>query len=204
MPDVAVRLVSEYLQACGYLVQTEVPVRRREHGHDVDVTDLDILAVRFPGHASTAADDAPLEPERDLIDLIIGEVKQGKAHLNAGLFRTASIEHALRMIGCCPEPEIPEAAQKIARGMRVRLGHSGYACRARCIAFAGRGSVGREDVVTVRLSDCALALAAAVNTRDAYSAVAADDDIAGLLHLLAKIDPPVDLMRRTTTGGASA
>lgn len=201
MPDVAVRLVSEYLQACGYLVQTEVPVRALERGHEVDVTDLDIIAVRFPGHAPTAADDSFLEADRELIDLIIGEVKQGKAHLNAGLFKTGSLEHALRMVGCCPEPEVPDAARKLAHGMRLKMGHPGYTCRVRCIAFAGRGHVGKTNVLTVRLSDCAVALAAAASNDG--TAGAAPDGIGGLFRLLAKVDPSVALRQSDTTSGRS-
>lgn len=202
MPDIAVSLVAEYLQACGYLVQTEVPVRAHQAGHDVDITDLDIIAVRFPGHARTGSDDSLLDPEEDLIDLIIGEVKQGKARLNAGLFKTASIEHALRMVGCCPEPDIPKAAKKIASGMRLRMDHVGYSCRVRCVAFAGRGHVGKTNVLTVRLSDCAVALADAATTAGVSGAAA--DGIAGLFRLLAKVDPEVQLEQGPSRGTGSA
>lgn len=191
MADVAVRLVAEYLQSCGYFVQTEVPVRTHERGQDLDITDLDIIAVWLPGHAPTAADDSLLAAEDELIDIIIGEVKQGKARLNAGLFQTESIEHALRIVGCCPEAEVPNAARKIARGMRLRMDHAGYTCRVRCVAFAGRGYVGRTNVLTVRLGDCAIALSDAVR-RDGLAG-AAPDSITGLLQLLAKGDPDVTL-----------
>ena len=198
MADIAVKLVAEYLQACGYFVQTEVPVWVQQRGQEVDVTDLDIIAVRLPGHAPPAADDGLLAAEDDLIDIIIGEVKQGKARLNAGLFQTRAIEHALRVVGCCPEPELPEAARKIASGMRLRMDHAEYACRVRCVAFAGRGYVGRTSVLTVRLGDCAMALDAAVRS-DGFAG-AAPDSIAGLLQLLAKGDPDVKLQRGETGG----
>ena len=46
--DTAVGLVKSYLGLAGYFVLAELPVRERASEHHRDVTDLDIVAVRFP------------------------------------------------------------------------------------------------------------------------------------------------------------
>ena len=46
--DTVVGLVKAYLELCGYFVLAELPVRAPEGGTYRDVTDLDIVAVRFP------------------------------------------------------------------------------------------------------------------------------------------------------------
>ena len=46
--DTAVALVKAYLELCGYFVLAELPVRGRDKRGYHDVTDIDILAMRFP------------------------------------------------------------------------------------------------------------------------------------------------------------
>lgn len=46
--DTAVGLVRAYLELSGYFVLAELPVRTLRGGRARAVTDLDILAVRFP------------------------------------------------------------------------------------------------------------------------------------------------------------
>lgn len=46
--DTAVGLVKTYLELCGYFVLAELPVRAVTGGTYRDVTDVDIIAVRFP------------------------------------------------------------------------------------------------------------------------------------------------------------
>ena len=46
--DTAVAVVKAYLELCGYFVLAELPVRGRDKRGYHDVTDIDILAVRFP------------------------------------------------------------------------------------------------------------------------------------------------------------
>ena len=89
------------------------------------MTDVDVLAVRFPSvlHHPGAADPL-LEVDPRRIDVIIGEVKQGRAHLNPGMHRTMTIEHALGRIGCCAPEEMPEAARRIASGHDLVLKHA--------------------------------------------------------------------------------
>jgi len=91
--DTAVSLVQAYLYANGYFTVTEYPILE-QIGTDTPrtVTDIDVLAVRFPGAGaideSTRTSGITLEPDPeldlsdDMIDVIIGEVKEGAAELN--------------------------------------------------------------------------------------------------------------------------
>ena len=103
--DTAVGLVKAYLELAGYFVLAELPVRERDGDHYRDVTDLDIVAVRFPSPPGASAMTGQLRlflgSDRDLgsddgsVEAIIGEVKEGKAMVNPALLRTDTVELAL-------------------------------------------------------------------------------------------------------------
>ena len=110
--DTAVGLVKTYLELCGYVVLAELPVRAPEGGTYRDVTDLDIVAVRFP-HPPLALPrrlarplavflgvDPALESFEAGVDVIVGEVKEGRTRLNPALRREETIAFALRRLGC--------------------------------------------------------------------------------------------------------
>ncbi len=105
--DAAVGLVKAYLEQCGYFVLTELPLREPVGDGYRDVTDVDIIAVRFPhdpvpaGHQHDAIDlllalDARLETFEGGVDVVVGEVKAGKASLNPAFRRERTIAFALR------------------------------------------------------------------------------------------------------------
>lgn len=85
-----------------------------EHGYH-DVTDVDVIAVRFPHepHALSRWAARPLDvllgadPElgslEDGLDVLVGEVKESEARLNPALRRRETLAFALRRAGCCPE-----------------------------------------------------------------------------------------------------
>ncbi len=87
--SVAVGLVRAYLELSGYFVLSELPVRALQANRADDVTDLDIVAVRFPHRhlREGAAAEEPLDlylgldpalgADEEGIDVIIGEVKEG-------------------------------------------------------------------------------------------------------------------------------
>lgn len=97
--DTAVGLVKSYLELCGYFVLAELPVRALgEAGQGYrDVTDLDVVAVRFPHppYELSGRDERPLEVFLGAnpalvsftqgLNIIIGEVKEGKGRLNPAL-----------------------------------------------------------------------------------------------------------------------
>ncbi len=120
--DAPVGVVKAYLELCGYFVLSELPLRLPDrHGYR-DVTDIDIVAVRFPHPPKPQIEWDPLalllgsDPElhslTDGVDVIIGEVKAGHAHINPALRWEAVVAFALRCLGCCPEPEVPSQARQ--------------------------------------------------------------------------------------------
>jgi hypothetical protein len=96
--DHAVSLVQAYLQLNGYFTSAEFPivVGAGRNGFRT-ITDIDILAFRFPAGMPTpqgrsipkAVSTADLDPglgvAADSIDMIIGEVKEGRVGINSGI-----------------------------------------------------------------------------------------------------------------------
>lgn len=155
--DHAVGMVQAYLRVNGYFTVTEYPVVLPVPGGGFrTATDLDILALRFPhaGRASTGAGGsglgaalAPVDPalatDADQPDMLIGEVKEGKAELNAGARDQQVVQAVLTRFGCCDETSAPEVTRRLHRHGRATLpnGHP-----VRLVAFgswAGSGSGGR-------------------------------------------------------------
>lgn len=96
--DVAVDLVEVFLRFNGYLTLSEWHILgENPEGKWETLTDVDILAVRFPGQilladthdvheaAELEMPGVVLQLEDDTVDVIIGEVKQGEAVLNPSL-----------------------------------------------------------------------------------------------------------------------
>lgn len=141
--DNAVALVQAYLRVNGYLTVTEYPVVEavRSGGFQA-ATDLDILAFRF-GHASmlgqpvgpaskTHAGLLPVDPaldlRPDLPDMIIGEVKEGRAELNAAATDPEVLAAALERFGCCKGHGTDEVVTELLRHGRART-HAGHSVR---------------------------------------------------------------------------
>lgn len=116
--DTAVALIQAYLYANGYFTITEYPILE-QIGTDTprSVTDIDVLAVRFPGAGAINADldtsgitldpDPKLDLSEDTIDVIIGEVKEGAAELNKAARDPAVLTAVCGRIGRI-SPEIAE------------------------------------------------------------------------------------------------
>ena len=214
--DTAVGLVKAYLELCGYFVLTELPVRAADnHGYH-DVTDVDIIAVRFP-HAPICR---PRNVRRPLkvflgidpelgsfeagVDLLVGEVKEGKARVNPALRRTETVAFALRRVGCCPEAKVDEQAWMIAQaGAKEMAMPGGLHCRVRLVAFAGHGSAaepgghgehgvqgvqGVQGVHTISLAHCSEYISGRLReARDVLQGVHFKDPTLGLLALQEKL-----------------
>lgn len=164
--DAAVGLVKAYLEMSGFFVLTEIPVRARDRHGFYDVTDVDIISVRFPHRHDAASIPATLrlspfiDPDPELavsdevLEVVIGEVKEGRAHLNAGLKDLAAVAFALRRIGCCPDAQVDQEARAVIRGDE-RLMHmpAGGECRVRLVCFAGHGTA-RSAALTISLGHC--------------------------------------------------
>jgi hypothetical protein len=97
--DHAVALVQAYLQLNGYFTSAEYPIIAGAGRNGFrTITDIDILAFRFPSGTPMARGgrkmpkgldvtglDSGLAVPTDQIDMIIGEVKEGRVGINTGI-----------------------------------------------------------------------------------------------------------------------
>lgn len=199
--DTAVGLVKAYLELCGYFVLAELPVRAPDGSGYRDVTDLDVIAVRFPhpplalsGRAGRPLDvllgtDPDLESYEAGVDVLIGEVKEGQARINPALRRAETVAFALRRLGCCPEEQIDEEAQVIVRlGQRDLAMPGRVRCRVRLVAFAGYGIAADRGVRTISLAHCAGLIAGRLRDfHDVLAGVQFKDPVMALLALQEKL-----------------
>jgi hypothetical protein len=192
--DTAVALVKSYLELCGYFVLAELPVRANHGAGYQDVTDIDVIAVRFP-HPPAARSrpaDRPLDvflgvdpvlgTSGDGVDVVIGEVKEGQARVNPALVRDDTIVFALRRLGCCPEHRLDEEARLIRHGAGREMSMpGGVRCRVRLVAFAGHGVASDHGVQTVSLNHCVEFIGNRLReARDVLSGTQFKDPVLGL------------------------
>ena len=117
--DNAVALVRAYLQLNGYFTITEYPVLRREEGSIRTLTEVDVAAFHLPYGEPDYAPDPALHVPHDRADMIIGEVKEGGARLNAGARDPVVLRAALVRFGCCTAEE----ADRVVSGL-LNQGHA--------------------------------------------------------------------------------
>ena len=124
--DIAVSLVQAYLQVNGYFTVAEYPLLQGEtDGGRRTLTDLDILAFRFPRagcevhhHKPRALSSMAFEPDaalgvpRERADMIVAEVKQGTAHFNLATWDPLVLEMALMRFGCCTPKTVFESRKE--------------------------------------------------------------------------------------------
>jgi hypothetical protein len=138
--DTAVALVQSYLYMNGYFTVTEYPILELlDSGEFRTLTDADILALRFPGagrvdpggkmSGGVIECDPALDVADDRIDMIIGEVKEGRAELNTAA-RDPNVLHAvLHRFGAIEEDTLDHLTTSLLddgealhpSGLRVRL-----------------------------------------------------------------------------------
>jgi hypothetical protein len=140
--DNAVGLVQVYLRLNGYFTVTEYPIiEALRHGGFRAATDIDILAVRFGDagrpfvldrHNEAFAPDPSLGAPSGQVDMIIAEVKEGKAELNQGATDFAVLHAVLLRFGCCGRDEIDGVVKAL-----LHEGHARTPCghHVRLIAF---------------------------------------------------------------------
>ena len=139
--DTAVQWVKAYLEANGYFTIAEYQVIEAiADGEFKTTTDLDIMAVRFPGAGRLVprvgragerfvTTDPLLDVSEEKIDLIIGEVKEGAAELNRTAKDPRVLRAALARFGAVAYDEAPSLVDELVRsgeatspiGFRVRL-----------------------------------------------------------------------------------
>lgn len=201
--DTAVSLVKAYLELCGYFVLSELPVRAPDEQGYHDVTDIDVLAVRFPHEPQALSPRAArpldvllgIDPELGSfehgLDVLIGEVKEGEARLNPALRRRETVAFALRRAGCCPEAAVDDEAERVVRdGQRDLMMPAGMRCRVRLVAFGGHRGAGGHPGRQVALSHCATFIEQRLRAgHDVLAGVQFKDAVLGLFALQQKIAP---------------
>ncbi|MCB1740018.1 MAG: hypothetical protein KDK91_06595 [Gammaproteobacteria bacterium] len=161
--DNAVALVQTYLRLNGYFTVTEFPVieAMRRGGHRT-ATDIDVLAFRFPhagrlvpreGRSGTRdtvidAPDPALGVPPDAPDMLIGEVKEGRAELNSAATDPAVLRAVLVRFGCCRQPDVDATVQDLVRHGRAETspGHT-----TRLVAFGAHAPEGRSPRYSIVL-----------------------------------------------------
>jgi len=127
--DTAVALVRSYLQTNGFFTITEYPILESIDETTRTVTDMDILALRFPG-AGGLHSDAPtgglrIQPDPalglsdDRIEVIIGEVKEGAASLNKAARDPQVLAAVLRRFGQMRPEIIAELVDELIKTGRA-------------------------------------------------------------------------------------
>lgn len=138
--DHAVALVEAYLRVNGYFTVAEYPViEAARYGGYRTATDLDVLAFRFPGagrlvstHDSgrvhAYAPDPKLGCTNERPEMLIGEVKEGRAELNDAARDLAVLEAALTRFGCCHHCGIADVVRNVVKNGRA-ITHCGHLVR---------------------------------------------------------------------------
>jgi len=161
--DNAVALVETYLRVNGYFTIAEYPVVEASlYGSFQTRTDIDIMAFRFPGagrlvsgvierHGQRGRDAYAFAPDAELAsdgvhpDMLIGEVKEGRAALNPAMRDPAVLLAALARFGCGSGEVASQAVQALLNHGSTLL-PSGH--RARMAVF---GSETQQHVRGVAL-----------------------------------------------------
>jgi len=200
----AVSLVRTYLKLNGYFTATELPViKKGDDGLYFEVTDIDILALRFPDASHVVAEGRPgpmddlhfpPDPELDIpddaMDLIIGEVKTGRPRLNPHLKEEESLYRALIRFGVCPENSLEQAVEDLRdRGEAwLRGGGGAIPSRVRIVAFGDGEEQGGNRYTVVSLRKVASFVTDHLRQfREVLHPVRLTDPTLGLLHLLDKL-----------------
>lgn len=131
--DTAVGLVRAYLQLNGYFTITEYPVvRKMGEGRYRSLTDVDVAGYHLPHGEADFAPDPVLKVPTDRPDILIGEVKEGLAQINASVEDPEVVAKILKRFAGCSASEAATASRiLLANGeVDVRSGH-----RVRLVAF---------------------------------------------------------------------
>jgi hypothetical protein len=160
--DVAVELVDGYLRMTGYFTLTEFDIQRRtKSGEYITVTDVDMVAVRFPGRTLAAdvhegedaerllLEDDVLLLEEGMIDVIIGEVKQGEALINNGLKSHEALHSVLSRLEWLYEQGVDSVIVDLQQeGVSYVDARGGGVLRTRLVAF---GQAEQTNLHTISL-----------------------------------------------------
>ena len=182
--DNAVALVRAYLQLNGYFTITEYPVvRRLGDGRFRTLTEIDVAALHLPGGEPDFEPDPALRVPLDMPDMIIGEVKEGRAVINESATDPDIVVKVLRRFGFCTEPEARTVARTLLAEGRARTS-SGHLVRL--VAFGTSIDI-PVPYLTVMLSDVVAYVDRYIKENwEVVLASGSKDPIFGVMLLLAK------------------
>jgi len=157
--DIGVELVEAYLRLNGYFTISEFEVlRETSPGNYQTVTDVDMIAVRFPGpmyiadsHAkgespSLLVEDPVLDLLPDTVDVIIGEVKQGEAVFNPGLTNHHTLHTVLQRVAWLYGDNVHKVARDLENHLLCHQAEPKV--RTRLVAF-GRSQVNNLHTISL-------------------------------------------------------
>ncbi len=158
--DIGINLVESYLRLAGYLTLTEFEVQgRKDDGTYDTITDVDVVAVRFPGNVYVGdphdpecgmllIDDPELRLEEDCVDVIIGEVKQGEAAINPKLLDHRTLHAVLQRIAWLYAEDLEEVVAGLQKdGFHTSPSRGHGVVRTRIVAF-GRAPESNLNTIT--------------------------------------------------------
>jgi len=190
--DTAVALVETYLRLNGYFTVTEFPILQLDrHGAVKNATDIDILACRFPNPSNLASHnyryvDSSLHIESGTVDMVIGEVKEGKPRLNDAMRDPEVLKAALIRFGCCDNYHAPDIVKELLRTGRAHT-HCGH--RVHLIAFGCGERDSQYKCEVIGLKQVRTFINDFVNKNwPALQAAQIKDPVLGLLTLLEKAE----------------
>jgi hypothetical protein len=202
--NTCVALVGAYLRFNGYVTVPEQPVLVGE-GKPYryrTVTDVDILAVRFPNaavvvpRASGEVDDdlhmdidPVLDLEKNAVDVLVGEVKSGRPRLNDGLRDPSVLYATLRRVDPGFDHPLTETIDKLIRHGEARCHSAGKRWRFRLVAFGeGQASPEGGPFMVVQLRHVAgFIMQRLRDHHDVWKDAQFGDSVLDLMHLFDKM-----------------
>ena len=153
-------LVESYLRLNGYLTLSEIEVQSRHvDGTYTTLTDVDIIALRFPGDTYAAEPQADqdsrlllitddvLDLADDRVDVVIGEVKQGEAVFNTSLFRPEVLRSVLRRMSWVYADGVDGVVERLSQGgISFDPARGGGEIRTRLVAFGRSATAGPHTI----------------------------------------------------------
>lgn len=194
--DPAVGLVQAYLRMNGFFTVTEYPVVTETRQGSRVLTDLDLLALRFPGAGRwiqgsnldwrTFRLDPSLPDSDQHLVMILGEVKEEKTVFNRNAFHPDVLEAALRRYACCQN--VREAALTLSRkGCLTAPLMVGSPCEIHTMLFGGTDAPKRTQTHYVSLRHAAEFLARTIRSHpEVFIAAQPKDTVLDLISIFVK------------------
>ena len=195
--DAASGLVEVFLRLNGYLTLTEWQIQvMNARGQWETITDVDIVGVRFPGDIFLADSPDPeikstlkvsadlLELDRGVIDVIVGEIKEGEAVFNPALTRHETLYTVLHRISWLYADESLESVVEDLKrdGISLRQAPGGDTVRTRLVAFGQAQELTVNTIPIGLIFEAATAFLAAHD--DLFRSVRFSNPVAATLKLL--------------------